>query len=62
MSPPQTRWILALAAAVAVGLPANAQPRPPEPIVGRPCRDDEVPYFASGCDGPARRQCWSAAV
>ena len=62
MSPPRTRWIFALAMGLAVGLPASAQPRPPEPIVGRPCRDDEVPYFASGCDGPARRQCWSAAV
>jgi hypothetical protein len=62
MSPPWTRWIFALAAGVTVDLPASAQPRPPEQVVGRPCRDDEVPYFASGCEGPARRQCWSAAV
>lgn len=44
-----------------VATTADAQPRPDE-VIGRPCRDDEVPYFAAGCDGPARRLCWSAAV
>jgi len=47
-----------LALVLLAAAPLGAQPG----VVGRPCRDDEVPYFAAGCEGPARRQCWPAAV
>jgi hypothetical protein len=63
MIPTRSRRRCALGLGLALtALAPAASAQPTTEVVGRPCRDDEVPYFAAGCDGPARRQCWNAAV
>ncbi len=52
--------MLALVSLIAA--PLAAQPRVDPRVVGRPCGEREVPYFAAGCDGPGHRRCWPAAV